>query len=217
MKLYTYYQSSASYRVRIALNLKKIAVDMVFVDLTKAEHKTADYSRVNPQQLVPALVLNNGQVLTQSLAIIQYLDEAYGGVPLLPKDPVARAQTRAYSDMIAADIAPINNLKVRKFLASDYGADDAGVKRWIQRFIHDGFTALEAAVSTSKLTGDYLVGDSPTMADCCLVPQLFNARRFEVDMGPYPTLSRINATCEAHPAFVKAAPANQPDAPQKTD
>ncbi len=214
MKLYTYYQSSASYRVRIALNLKNIAVDMAFVDLTKAEQKAADYAQVNPQQLVPALVLNTGQVLTQSLAIIQYLDEAYGGVPLLPKDPVSRAQTRAYSDMIAADIAPINNLKVRKFLASDYGADEAGVKRWIQRFINDGFTALEAAISTSKLTGDYLVGDSPTMADCCLVPQVFNARRFEVDMAAYPTLSRINATCEAHPAFVKAAPANQPDAPQ---
>lgn len=217
MKLFTYYQSSASYRVRIALNLKNITVDMAFIDLTKAEQKSADYARVNPQQLVPALVLNTGQVLTQSLAIIQYLDEAYGGVPLLPKEPVARATCRAYSDMIAADIAPINNLKVRKFLASDYGADDAGVKRWIQRFINDGFTALEAAISTSKFTGDYLVGDSPTMADCCLVPQVFNARRFEVDMAAYPTLSRINTTCEAHPAFVKAVPANQPDAPQKID
>lgn len=214
MKLYSYYQSSASYRVRIALNLKNIAVDMAFIDLTKAEQKSADYSSVNPQQLVPSLVLNNGQVLTQSLAIIQYLDESYGGLPLLPKDPVARATCRAYSDMIAADIAPINNMKVRKFLASDYGADDAGVKRWIQRFINDGFTALETAISTSPLTGDHLIGNMPTMADCCLVPQVFNARRFEVDMAQYPTLSRINAMCEAHPAFVKAAPANQPDAPK---
>ncbi len=215
MKLYTYYQSSASYRVRIALNLKNIAVDMVFIDLTKAEQKTADYAQVNPQQLVPSLLLNNGQVLTQSLAIIQYLDESYGGLPLLPKDPVARAKVRAYSDMIAADIAPINNLKVRKFLASDYGVDEAGVKRWIQHFINDGFSALEASLNASNLTGDYLVGNTPTMADCCLVPQVFNARRFEVDMGQYPTLSRITETCEAHPAFVKAAPTNQPDAPKQ--
>lgn len=215
MKLYSYYQSSASYRVRIALNLKNIAVDMAFVDLTKAEQKGAEYRSINPQQLVPALVLDDGQVLTQSLAIIQYLDENFSGPALLPIEPVARAKCRAYADMIAADIAPINNLKVRKFLVSDYGADEAGVKRWIQRFIVDGFTALEQAISASPLTGDYLIGNTPSMADCCLIPQVFNARRFEVDMGEYPTLSRIAATCEAHPAFVKAAPFNQPDAPKQ--
>ena len=215
MKLHTYYQSSASYRVRIALNLKDIAVDMAFVDLTKAEQASDAYRKVNPQALVPSLVLGDGQVLTQSLAIIQYLDENFPGAPLLPKDPVARATCRAYSDLLASDIAPINNLKVRKFLASDYGADEVGVKRWIQRFIVDGFSALEATISTSPLTGDYLVGDVPTMADCCLVPQVFNARRFEVDMTKFPVLSRITTTCEAHPAFIKAAPANQPDAPKK--
>lgn len=216
MQLYSYYQSSASYRVRIALNLKEIAVEMHFVDLTKAQQHTSEYQQVNPQKLVPSLVLDSGEILTQSLAIIEYLDEQYPqqAAPLLPKAPIARAHCRALSMLIAGDISAVNNLKIRKYLENPLGHNQETVKQWIQHWIIDGFTAMEALLRKSPLTGRFCIGDKPTMADCCLVPQAFNARRFEVDLHQFPTLERIIATCEAHPAFIAAAPFNQEDAPK---
>lgn len=214
MHLHTYFQSSASYRVRIALNLKGLAVTQSFHDLTKAEQLDANYARVNPQKMVPSLVLDSGDVLTQSLAIIEYLDETYSGAPLLPKDALARAHARALSMLIAGDISAINNLKIRLYMKSDFGANDAGVLRWIQHWTTDGFTALEALLARSAHTGNFCIGDAPSMADCCLIPQLFNARRFHVDLTNFPNIRRIVKNCEAHPAFIAAHPSNQPDAPK---
>lgn len=214
MKLYTYYQSSASYRVRIALNLKGIRTEEAYIDLTKGVQGRADYEKVNPQKLVPALVLNDGDVLTQSIAIIEYLEETHPNPPVLPKDPVARAQSRAIALAVAGDISAINNLKIRNRLKSHFGANDDTVKtEWIQHWIADGFAAIEALLSRSKLTDKFCVGDFPTLADCCLVPQMFNAKRFGVDLKPYPTICRITDACEAHPAFIQAAPGQQKDAP----
>lgn len=213
MKLYTYYQSSASYRVRIALNLKGIRTEEAYIDLTKGVQGSADYAKINPQKLVPALILDNGDMLTQSIAIIEYLEETHPTPPVLPKDPVARAQSRAIALAVAGDISAINNLKVRNRLKSHFGANDATLKTdWIQHWIADGFTAIEALLQRSKLTGKFCVGDFPTLADCCLIPQIFNAKRFELDMGPYPTIARIAALCEQHPAFQAAHPAQQKDA-----
>jgi maleylacetoacetate isomerase len=214
MHLHTYHQSSASYRVRIALNLKGIAVSQSFHDLTKAQQHNADYARINPQKMVPSLVLDSGDVLTQSLAIIEYLDENFSGAPLLPKEPIARAHARAISMLIAGDISPINNLKIRLYLKSDLGANDAAVTRWIGHWISDGFTALEALLARSPHTGNFCVGNVPSMADCCLVPQIFNARRFGVDLTDFSNICRIVSNCEAHPAFIAAHPSSQPDAPK---
>lgn len=212
MKLYTYYQSSASYRVRIALNLKGIATEPVYVDLTKREQSASAYAAVNPQKLVPALI-TEGTTLTQSVAIMEYLDEVHPAPPILPQDPLARAQARAIAHAVASDIAAINNLKVRNHLKAAFGASDAAVKtEWIQHWIADGFTALETLLARSAFTGTYCVGEFPTIADCCLVPQLFNARRFGCDLMPYPTILRIAEACERLPAFVQAHPTQQPDA-----
>ena len=212
MKLHSYYQSSASYRVRIAMNLKTIAVDMATHDLTKNAHFSAEYAAINPQKQVPSLEVGR-EVLTQSLAIMEYLDEVYPTPPILPREPIARAHARAIALMIAADISPLNNLKVRRYLASAFGASEHQVKtRWIQHWIMDGFNALEVVLARSPHTGIFCVGDFPTIADCCLIPQLFNARLFQCDLTDFPTLRRIAASCEAHPAFVAAEPAKQPDA-----
>lgn len=213
MKLYTYYQSSASYRVRIALNLKNIRVEEAYIDLTKGVQGSAEYAKINPQKLVPSLILDNGSVLTQSIAIIEYLEEMHPEPPVLPKDPVARAQARAIAHAVAGDISAINNLKIRNRLKSHFGANDQTVKsEWIQHWIADGFAALETLLSGSALTGKFCVGDFPTIADCCLIPQVFNAKRFEVGMEPYPTIRRIAAECEQHPAFKAAHPSQQKDA-----
>lgn len=212
MKLYTYHQSSASYRVRIALNLKGIAVDQEYFDLTKDAHLSADYAKVNPQRLVPSLDVG-GDILTQSIAIMEYLEETHPSTPILPKNPIARAQSRAIALAIAGDISAINNLKIRKYLKSHFAATDTDVKvKWIQHWIADGFTAIEALLMRSKHTGTFCVGDFPTIADCCLVPQMFNARRFELDLAPFPTIVRITDACEALPAFAAAHPTKQADA-----
>jgi maleylacetoacetate isomerase len=215
MLLYSYYQSSASYRVRIALNLKNIEVEMRYIDLTKAQQHDDSYQKINPQKLVPALVLDSGEVLTQSLAIIEYLDAAFEGAPLLPSAPVARAHCRAMAMLVAGDIATINNLKIRQYLSGELQHDKNTVTTWIQHWIIDGFDALESQLRQSSLTGRYCIGDKPTMADFCLIPQIFNAKRFAVDMHQFPTISRIDEACNAHEAFIRAAPMNQPDAPQQ--
>jgi maleylacetoacetate isomerase len=206
MKLYTFHASSGAYRVRIALNLKNLNVEMAFVDLTKGQHKDAAYAKVNPQQLVPSFITDDGKTLTQSLAIIEYLEEKHPTPPLLPKSPVDRARVRAIAQSMATDIAPINNLKIRKYIKDVLGRDE---KEWIQHWTHSGLEGVEKLVAESA--GKYCFGDVPTLADCVLVPQLFHARRFGCDLAAYPTLVRIDAHCNEHPAFIAAQPSKQPD------
>ena len=212
MKLYSYYRSSAAYRVRIALNLKQLPYETVGVHLLKngGEQKQSAYRAKNPQKLVPALE-DNEQVFTQSLAIIEYLDEAYPTQPLLPAAATERARVRAMAQLIACDIHPLNNLRVLGYLQNQLGADETAKTEWYRHWIQEGFAALETLLQ-SEQTGRFCHGDTPTLADCCLVPQVYNARRFQVDLSPYPTIVRIVAECGALPAFQTAAPENQPDA-----
>lgn len=209
MKLYSYFRSSASYRVRIALALKGIDYGQETVNLLKGEQKGTDYLKLNPQGLLPALE-NGGQLLTQSLAIIEYLEETHPNPPLLPKNPHERARVRALSLAIACDIAPINNLGILHYLQQQFAITDAQKTAWIQHWISKGFTALESLLQDGK-TGVFCHGDTPTMADCCLMPQLFNAKRFECDLAPYPTILRIAEACDKNPAFIAAHPSRQPD------
>lgn len=214
MKLYSYYQSSASYRVRIALNLKGIAVEMMPINLVKAQQREAAYAALNPQRLVPSLMLDDGRVLTQSIAIMEYLEESHPTPPLLPGDPILRAQARALSQAIASDMSPIGNLKIRNYLSAGLGLAPADVKtKWLQHWNADGLAAIEALLRHSPYTGDYCVGNTPGMADCCLIPQLFTALRWETDLAPYPTIRGIAQRCEQLPAFQLAHPSRQPDAP----
>jgi maleylpyruvate isomerase len=210
--LYTYFRSSAAYRARIALNLKGIEADYKFVHLLKDgghQHDPA-YARVNPQALIPTLE-HDGHMITQSLAIIEYLDEIRPEPPLLPKEPLARARVRQISYAIACDIHPVNNLRVLNYLRNDLGKPEHDVLEWTRHWIHLGFAALEKWLSSPD-TGRYCHGDAPTMADVCLIPQMANARRAKMDVSVYPALLRIEETALAHPAFIKALPANQPDA-----
>lgn len=213
MKLYTYFRSSAAFRVRIALNLKGLAYDAVPVHLARGggEQHQPGYRALNPAGLVPALEVE-GQVLTQSLAIIEYLDETHPQPPLLPGSPADRARLRAIAQAIACDIHPINNLRVLQYLQRELGANDAQKNAWYRHWIEVGLAAVEAMLADDARTGAFCHGDTPTLADCCLVPQVFNARRFDCRLEPYPTIMRIAARCESLEAFRKAAPANQPDA-----
>ncbi len=199
--LFDYWRSSAAYRVRIALNLKGIAYRSVQVDLRLGEQGGADYTARNPQGLIPALEID-GHLLTQSLAIIDYLDQTRPDLPLLPSDPTARAVTLAQALIIAADIHPIQNLRVMNHLKSQFGATDEAVTEWNRHWIKTGFAALETQAPDAGIFG----GTLPNLADLCLVPQMANARRFEVPMQPYPNLVRIDAVLREHPAFAAAAP-----------
>lgn len=212
MKLIGYFRSSAAYRVRIALNLKGIGVEHASRHLRKGEQAAPDYVALNPQKLVPALVLDSNEVLTQSLAILEYLEETHPEPPLLPRDAVGRARVRSLALIIAADIHPIQNLRVMKYLREKFGQTEESTFSWSRYWIETGFDAYEASVARDPRTGAYSHGDSPTMADMCLVPQVFNATRFKVDMKRYPTIQRIYDTCMKHPAFDAAQPAKQPDA-----
>jgi maleylacetoacetate isomerase len=212
MKLYDYFRSSAAYRVRIALNLKDVKLaDRTFVHLRMGNQRAQDYLALNPQGLVPALELDDGRVLTQSLAIIEYLDETHPSPPLLPKDAAGRARVRAIALGIACEIHPLNNLRVLNYLTGTLGATDAQRNGWYKYWIDVGFEALERQLERDDDTGTFCHGESPTLADVCLVPQLANARRFKVDVSPYPTLTRVEAACNALPAFAQAAPSQQPD------
>ena len=212
LKLYTYWRSSAAYRVRIALNLKGLAFESVPVHLAKDEQHGAVFKDVNPQALIP--VLRHGdRVLTQSLAIMEYLDETFPERPLLPAVARDRQRARAIAAMVACDIHPLGNLRVQQYLERELGATQAQREGWTRHWIGKGFEAIERVLADSPATGEFCEGDRPTIADCCLVPQVYNARRFNLDMAVFPTISRIDAACQVLEAFRAARPERQPDAP----
>jgi maleylacetoacetate isomerase len=210
MKLYTYFRSSAAYRTRIALNLKGIATEAIPIHLTKdgGKQHSAEFRAVNPHRRVPALTLDDGRVLTQSLAIIEYLDETYPRPPLLPADAFARAKVRAFAQVIACDIHPLNNLIALQYLRRTLKQEQPEIDAWYHNWIHAGFETLEATIEP----GPYSFGNAVTLADICLVPQMYNARRLKVPLDKYPKLVAVDAACLKLAAFDHARPENQPDA-----
>jgi maleylpyruvate isomerase len=210
--LYGYFRSSAAYRVRIALNLKDLDFDQVPVNLIKGEQRSETFRAHNPQGLVPALVTDDGTTLTQSLAICEYLDERHPEPPLLPAEPSDRARVRALAQLVACEIHPLNNLRVLKYLVHELKVGDEAKQAWYRHWVTSGFDALEAMLSREAGSGDFCHGDTPGLADICLVPQVYNAERFECDLSAYPRIRRIVANCRALPTFQRAAPEAQPDA-----
>jgi maleylacetoacetate isomerase len=210
VKLYSYFRSSAAYRVRIALNLKGIAYETVSVHLVKdgGHNKRPEFRAVNPQMRVPALVTPGGDTLIQSLAIIEYLDETQPEPPLLPKDPIGRAKARALADLIACDIHPLNNTSPLRYLKHVMGQEQSAIDAWYHHWVITGFEALEALIGP----GPYACGKAVTIADICLVPQVNNARRLKVPLEKFPKIVAVDAACLALPAFDRARPENQPDA-----
>lgn len=213
LELFSYWRSSAAYRVRIGLNLKGLAYEITPVHLIRdgGQQHGEGYAALNPQELVPTL-RHGEQVLHQSMAILEYLDEVFGGPLLLPDDAAGRARVRALAQLVACDIHPLNNLRVMQFFSDTWNVPQVEREDWTRHWIQLGFEAMERMLVESVDTGRFCHGETPTLADCCLVPQLYNARRFNVDLGPYPTLVRIEAECLALPAFEGARPENQPDA-----
>jgi maleylpyruvate isomerase len=213
MKLYNYFRSSAAYRTRIALNLKGVQHDTVEVDLRApaSDQQKPDYRSINPQALVPALAVE-GTTIAQSLAIIEYLDEVYPDPALMPRSPVNRARVRAMALAIACDMHPLNNLRVLNYLRSPLGQDEETVNAWYRHWIAVGFGGLEQEARRATGDGRHMFGQSVTVADIYIVPQMYNARRFKCDLEPYPTLQAICAHLESLPAFAKAAPDAQPSA-----
>jgi maleylacetoacetate isomerase len=211
VKLYTYFRSSAAFRVRIALNLKGLQYEPQFVHLAKGEQRGAEYGAVNPQGLLPTFV--DGAVrLNQSLAIMEYLDETHPRPALLPKDPVDRARVRSLSLLVACEIHPLNNTRVLQHLRKALGQTEDQVNAWYLHWVADGLAKVEAELKRDARTGKYCHGDSPSMADCCLVPQVFNAKRFNCDLAPYPGVVRVFDACMKLEAFDRAQPSKQPDA-----
>lgn len=211
MKLYTYFRSSAAFRVRIALNLKNLAYEPQFVNLVRGEHRRLEYSALNPQALVPALV-HDGSLLTQSLAIIEYLEEMHPSPPLLPNDPLGRARVRSLALLVACEIHPLNNLRALQYLVHELGHSEDDKNKWYKHWIHDGMAKLEADLTRGDGTGRFCHGDAPTLADCCLVPQVFNAQRYNCDLAHAPTVLRVFGECMRLDAFQRAQPSRQPDA-----
>mgnify|MGYP003334602784 FL=1 len=214
MKLYSYFRSSASYRVRIALNLKGLPYDIVPVHLLKdgGEQFSAEYRALNPDALVPSLQLADGDVLTQSLAIIEYLEEVYPAPPLLPTDPIDRAWLRSIALSIACDIHPIDNLRVLRYLQNEMGVSEDAKNRWYRHWVEQGLASVERVLARDKRVGRFCFGDAPGFADCMLIPQVANGQRMQCDLSGMPTILRINQACLQLEAFAKAAPAQQPDA-----
>jgi len=215
VKLYTYFRSSAAFRVRIALNLKGLAYEPAFVHLARGEHRKPEYGALNPQALLPTLE-DGGERLTQSLAIIEYLEEMHPSPPLLPKDAPGRARVRSLALLIACEIHPLNNLRVLQHLKRVLGQNEEQVNAWYRHWIADGLAKLEASLAGDKAggkgTGMFCHGDTPTMADCCLAPQIFNAQRYQCDTALYPTAMRVFGQCMKLEAFDRAQPSKQPDA-----
>ncbi|MGI9511194.1 MAG: maleylacetoacetate isomerase [Geminicoccaceae bacterium] len=207
MRLYDYWRSSAAYRVRIALHLKELDFEQVPIDLRARGQHADEYLAVNPQGLVP-FFQDGDLAISQSLAIIDYLEETHPTPAVLPSDPKARARVRAIAHTIASDIHPLNNLRILQYLERDLGADQLKRMIWYHRWLADGFKAIETQVK--EFPGDFCFGDEPTLADICLVPQVYNAKRYEVDLGPFPTIRTINDRCQDIEAFAKAAPQHQP-------
>jgi maleylacetoacetate isomerase len=215
LTLYSYWRSSAAYRVRIAVHLKGLAYAQHPVHLLNegGEQRLPEYRVVNPQALVPVL-MDGERILRQSLAIIEYLDESFPSPPLLPALARDRARVRSLAQLVACDIHPLNNLRVLQYLEREWSLEQPAREAWARHWMAEGFAAFEALVRDNPSTGDYCEGEMPTIADCCLIPQLYNARRIHLDLEPYPTLLRIERNCLDLPAFQQAAPERQPDAPR---
>ena len=203
VQLYDYFRSSAAYRVRIALNLKDVEYDRIPINLLENAQSTPAYAEINPQMLVPTLITAGNEILSQSLAICEYLDETIAGHPLLPGDPLQRARVRSMAGTIACDIHPIANLRVQRYLRDQFDADDDGIAQWIKHWIGLGFAALETQLTSHT---NFCCGDQPTLADVCLVPQHYNARRFGVDLKHYPLVNSISERCQQLPEFASAHP-----------
>ncbi len=212
LNLHNYFRSSTSVRVRIALNLKGLDYEYIPYALLPDEHKSETYLKLNPQGLVPALEIEELAVLTQSMAIIEYLEDAYPEPAIMPPDALGKARVRSLAQIVGCDIHPVNNLRILRYIADEFGADADAKKAWFTRWASEGFAALEARLSTEPETADYCHGSAPSLADICLYAQVLNNKRFEVDPAPYPTIMRIFAQCDALPAFQDAKPENQPDA-----
>ncbi|MEN8367068.1 maleylacetoacetate isomerase [Acinetobacter bereziniae] len=208
MKLYSYFRSSAAYRVRIALNLKQLDYVIQPVHLLKNEHQQESYIALNPSQLVPSLI-DQDQSFIQSLNILEYLEEGYPSLPLLPTDLVERAKVRAFSQTIACDIHPLDNLRVLKYLKHELAVNDEQKSQWYQHWIIEGFKSLEMQLKDSN--GQFCFGTQATFADCCLIPQVYNAKRFNVDLSDFPKIQSIDQHCLSLPAFLRAIPEQQPD------
>jgi maleylpyruvate isomerase len=208
--LYTFFRSSAAYRARIALNLKSLSPDMVSIHLQKEGglNKKPEFRAINPQMRVPALRLDSGEVLIQSLAIIEYLDEVHPDPPLLPRAPIERAKVRAVAQLIACDIHPLNNVAPLRYLKNELGQSQASIDAWYHHWILEGFPAVEELIGN----GPYAFGNEVSLADVCIVPQVYNARRFKVPLDRFPKIVAVDAACAELSAFVKARPENQPDA-----
>ncbi|HRO28223.1 MAG TPA: maleylacetoacetate isomerase [Luteimonas sp.] len=216
LRLYSYWRSSAAYRVRIGLNLKGLAYEIVPVHLLRdgGEQLTSEYARTNPQKLVP--VLQHGQRLfRQSLAILEYVDEVWPSPPLLPATARERQRVRSLAQLVASDIHPLNNLRVLRWFEHEWHVPPPERDVWIRHWISEGFDAFEALLRDHPATGAFCDGHAPTIADCCLVPQVYNARRFGADMSRWPTISAVEQACLELPAFRDAAPDRQPDAPRQ--
>ncbi len=212
MLFYDYFRSSAAFRCRIALNLKGLSPARKYIHLRKRDHRGADYLKINPQGLVPALVLDDGTALTQSLSIIEYLDDTHPEPPLLPADAAGRARVRAIALAVACEIHPLNNLRVLAHVSAVSGLDEAErTEKWYRHWIAVGLAGVEGMLAGGAV-GKFCHGDTPTMADCCLVPQIINAQRFDCDLSPYPTVMRVHETCMSLDAFADAQPSRQPDA-----
>ena len=209
--LHGYFRSSASFRVRIALNLKNIAYEQTTHHLRKNDQRASAYLAVNPQGLVPTLEID-GKRFGQSLAILEYLDETRPNPPLLPKDAAGRARVRMLADVIACDIHPIDNLRVLRYLRDPLGQDEEAVQVWYNHWIAEGFAAFEALLASSADTGKFCHGDAPGLADICLIPQVVNSQNYKLDLTPYPTIRRIYDAALAVSAFERALPQHQPDA-----
>jgi len=214
LKLFGYWRSSATYRVRIALALKSLDYQYEPINLLKGEQQSADYLKKNPSGLVPTLITDDGRSIVQSLAIMEYLEETFSQTPILPKDPVLRAKARAIAATLACEAQPFMNLRIQKFLKGERGFDDAAIQDWLDRWPGSAMAAVETMIADND--GAFCVGDEPTIADCCLIPQVFGAMRFGVDMTALKQIKMIYDHCQTLPTFRTAHPQNQPDAPKES-